>query len=155
MAHAALPRLAAALALVLASAGPAAAQGSNERFKRECADWISKKGYSSDYIEQRTGSKPAGDMAGDWMSNIATADVKPGDVVLLYVDSVGGRGKRAEVVEEVLRNADGSVAGYRTSSMNIGRMVEPQCHVTENFGKVSTRRVAADRVVGAWRAPAR
>lgn len=141
------------LALLAGVACAVQAQGSGEQFKRDCAAWIAKKGYSSDYIEQRTGARPSGDAARDWVPNIEPADAQPGDVVLLYVESAGGRGRRAEVVDEVLRGADGVVTGWRTSSMNIGRMVEPHCHVTENFGKVSTRRIAADRVVGAWRPP--
>jgi hypothetical protein len=46
---------------------------------------------------------------------------------------------------------DGSVRAFKTASMNIGELVEPKCHVTENFGKVRKRTAAIDRVIGAWR----
>ncbi len=146
----ALPSLPSLLALLLATA-PAVHAQDNARFMRDCAEWVAKKGYSVDYIDQRTGERPAGNLARDWRANLDPKDVQAGDVVFVHVDSVDGKGQRAEVVDEVLRLADGSISGFRTSSMNIGKMVEPQCHVTENFGKVSRRRVGFDRVQGAWR----
>lgn len=138
------------LACMLAAAPPVHAQD-NARFMRDCAEWVAKKGYSVDYIEQRTGQRPAGNMAQNWRANLEPQDVQAGDVVFVHVESADGKGQRAEVVDEVLRLADGSISGFRTSSMNIGKMVLPQCHVTENFGKVSRRRVAFDRVERAWR----
>jgi hypothetical protein len=140
------------LLLVFAAAGAAQAQGS-AKFMRECASWVAKKGYSVDYIEQRVGTRPAGTTAADWIANLDPKDVQPNDVVFLRVDSATAKSQRAEVVDEVLRNKDGSIRALRTSSMNSGAMVEPACHVTENFGQVTTHRVAFDRVVRAWRAP--
>lgn len=137
--------------LSAASVAPAAHAQDNARFMRQCADWVAKKGYSVDYIEQRTGERPSGNMAQNWRSNLDPKDAAPGDVVFVGVDTADGKGQRAEVVEEVTRNADGSIKSFRTSSMNIGKTVEAECHVTENFGKVTTRRVAFDRVVRAWR----
>jgi hypothetical protein len=126
----------------------ATAQGS-ARFMRECGQWVEKKGYSVDYLEQRTGVRPSGNMAGDMRSNLDTKDVQPGDVVFLATNDAGGQ--RAEVVDEVIRGADGNIEALKTSSMNIGKMVEPGCNITENFGKVVQRRVAFDRVQRAWR----
>lgn len=139
---------AALLALAFCVSG-ALAQG--VRFQRECADWIAKKGYSVDYIEQRTGERPAGNMAGDWRSNLEPKDAQPGDVVLIYIDDASARSQRAEVVDEVLRHADGSIRAFRTSSMNIGKLVDAACHVTDNFGKVTQRTVNFDRVARARR----
>ncbi len=136
---------------LMAAVAPAAHAQDNARFMRNCAEWVAKKGYSVDYIEQRTGERPSGNMAQDWRANLDPKDAMPGDVVFIGVDSIDGKGQRAEVVEAVGRNPDGSIKGFRTSSMNIGKTVEPQCHITENFGKVTVRRVAFERVIRAWR----
>jgi hypothetical protein len=137
--------------LLVCAAGGAHAQAS-QKFQRECAEWVAKKGYSVDYIEQRVGTRPSGNSASDWVANLDPKDVQPNDVVFMYIQSAGGKAQRAEVVDEVLRHPDGSIRALRTSSMNSGPMVEPVCHVTENFGKVTTHRVAFDRVIRAWRA---
>lgn len=120
----------------------------NSGFVNRCAEWIAKKGYSVDYIEQRTGQRPRGNMAADWRANLEPADVKPGDVVFL---SSGNTGQRAEVVDEVLRDATGAIAEVKTSSMNHGKMLEPSCQITENFGKVTQRVVKFTAVMRAWR----
>jgi hypothetical protein len=125
------------------------AQQGGARFMRDCGAWVEKKGYSVDYIEQRTGERPAGNMAQNWRSNLEPKDVQPGDVVFMYVGDTGGQ--RAEVVDEVVRGADGTIQSFRTSSMNVGKMVEPVCNITENFGKVVQRSVEFDRVIRAWR----
>src|SRR5687768_15019816 len=121
------------------------------KWRRDCAEWIDKKGYSVDYVEQRTGARPAGTMARDWRPNLEPKDAAPDDVVFLRVDSADGQGQRVEVVDEIVKAADGSIRAFKTSSMNIGKTVEPKCHITENFGKVRKRTVAFDRVIGAWR----
>jgi len=140
-------------ALVLLGSGAAVQAQNNTRWMSECAGWVAKKGYSVDYIEQRTGERPSGNMAQNWRSNLEPKEARAGDVVFLYVASADGNGQRAEIVEDVLRNEDGSIRGFRTSSMNLGKMVEPHCHITENFGKVSMRRVEFDRVLRAYRPP--
>lgn len=125
------------------------AQG-DPRFAARCNTWIEKKGYSTDYIEQRVGQRPSGNQVADWVSNLEPKDAKAGDVV--FISSGTERGQRAEVVEEVLTNADGSIRAFRTSSMNIGKMVEPRCNITENFGKVVERTIPFGHVLRAWRA---
>jgi hypothetical protein len=139
----------AALFALTVAAVPARAD--NAKWARDCAEWIDKKGYSVDYIEQRTGQRPTGTMARDWRPNLEPKDAGPDDVVFLRVESADHQGQRVEVVDEVVKSADGSVRAFRTSSMNIGKLVEPKCHITENFGKVRKRTVAFDRVIGAWR----
>jgi hypothetical protein len=145
-------RVACAGVLCLLALATAAAHADNAKWRRDCAEWIEKKGYSVDYIEQRTGQRPAGTLARDWRTNLEPRDAGPGDVVFLRVDSRDGQAQRVEVVDEVVKAADGSIRVFKTSSMNTGKMVEPRCHITENFGKVRQRTVAFDRVVGAWRA---
>lgn len=148
------PRIAGALAAALAvgaltmAAPPGHAQD-NTKFMRDCYQWVERKGYSVDYIEQRTGQRPAGNLASNWVSNLEPAEVQPGDVVFMYTGE--GRGQRAEVVDEVLRQPDGAIRAFRTSSMNMGRMVEPVCNITEGFGKVTRRTVDFARVIRAWR----
>jgi hypothetical protein len=65
--------------------------------------------------------------------------------------SSGNSGPRAEVVDELLRDAAGAIAELKTSSMNNGKMLEPSCQITENFGKVTQRVVKFAAVVRAWR----
>ncbi len=142
--------LLATLAAAMLVPAPATHAQDNARFMKRCGEWVAKKGYSVDYIEQRTGERPSGNMAQNWRSNLDPKDAAPGDVVFIGVDGGDGKGQRAEVVEEVSRDADGRIKSFRTSSMNIGKSVEAECHVTENFGKVTTRRVAFDRVIRAW-----
>lgn len=133
------------------AAGAALAQGGSAKWMGECAQWVAMKGYSVDYVEQRTGQRPSGNMAQNWRTNLDPKDAGPNDVVFLSTNTPDGKGQRVEVVDEVIRAGDGSIKAFRTSSMNIGKMVEPYCHVTENFGKVRRRTVAFDRVLGAWR----
>ena len=59
-------------------AAPAYTQSDN--FIKECRQWIDKKGYSTDYIEEKLGKRQAG-MASSWRGNVAVADVQAGDVV--------------------------------------------------------------------------
>jgi len=134
---------------VLASATAGAADGN--KWMRDCSEWVEKKGYSVDYVEQRTGVRPNANMARDWVPNLDPKDATRDDVVFLRIEAADARAQRVEVVDEVVRAADGSIRAFRTSSMNVGKMVEPKCHVTENFGKVRQRTVSFDRVTGAWR----
>lgn len=138
-------------ALLLTGCGSALAQSGSSGFVNRCAEWVAKKGYSVDCIEQRTGQRPRGNMAADWRANLEPKDIKPGDVVFIGSGDSQGQGQRAEVVEEVLRGADGAITQVKTSSMNIGKMVEPSCQITENFGKVTTRTVKFEAVLRAWR----
>jgi hypothetical protein len=136
--------------LLAATALPAVQAQPTPKFDRDCADWIAKKGYSSDYIEQRTGERQAG-RARQWRSNITLDELAPGDAVLQGVDSADGRGQRVAIVDSVLRHEDGSIRAVQVSEMNFGKLVDARCHVTENFGKVTSRTIAIDRLRSAWR----
>jgi hypothetical protein len=133
-------------------AGPLAGAADGNKWMRDCAGWVDKKGYSVDYIEQRLGVRPNANMARDWTYNLDPKDAQRDDVVFLRVEAADARAQRVEVVDEVIRAADGSVRAFKTSSMNTGKMVEPRCHITDNFGKVRRRTVSFEQVVGAWRA---
>ena len=121
------------------------------KWMRDCSEWVEKKGYSVDYVEQRTGVRPNANMARDWVPNLDPKDATRDDVVFLRVEAADGRAQRVEVVDEVIRADDGTIRAFKTSSMNIGKMVEPKCHITENFGKVRRRTVNFEQVIGAWR----
>jgi hypothetical protein len=137
-----------AVAALSGLSGPAWSQASSE-FVNRCAEWVAKKGYSIDYIEQRTKQRPRGNMAQDWRANLDPREVRAGDVV--FVSSGTGSGQRAEAVDEVLRDGAGAITELKVSSMNFGRMVEPSCQITENFGKVTQRTIRFDTVLRAWR----
>ena len=71
--------------------------------------------------------------------------------VFQRVEAADLNSERAQVVEQVLTNPDGSIRAFRVSEMNIGKMVEPSCHITENFGKVTMRNDPFERILRAWR----
>lgn len=150
------PRSCAALSILRGIAslalltGAAAFAQDTSSFNRKCASWIEKKGYSVDYIEQRTGIRQTG-MAATWRANLEPKDAQPGDIVFQRVEAADLNSERAQVVEQVLTNPDGSIRAFRVSEMNIGKMVEPSCHITENFGKVTMRNVPFERILRAWR----
>jgi hypothetical protein len=118
-------------------------------FIRDCQKWIERKGYSTDYIEQKTGKRQPG-LAGSWRGNIPVQNVQPGDVVLVRLRAPGAM--HAALVEEVRKNADGAVSGIRLSEWNGGQMTDQRCLVTENFGRLSPGRwIDLDAVAQVWR----
>jgi hypothetical protein len=118
-------------------------------FQRDCAAWIEKKGYSTDYVEQKVGARQPG-LASEWQGNLPVAEVAPGDVVLVKLRAPGAA--HAAVVEEVRRDAEGAVSDLRLSEWNWGRLTDPRCLVTENFGRLSPSRwIAPEAVAAVWR----
>ncbi len=135
-------------ALLCVAAAAAAAQEFN--FQRDCAPWIEKRGYSTDYIEQKVGKRQPGTADG-WRGNVAAKDVQPGDVVLTLIREKG-RSMRASYVEDVRRNADGSPGAVFVSEWNMGRYIDERCFVTDHFGMLSPPRpITIDAVVRVWR----
>jgi hypothetical protein len=136
--------------IVVALCGCAAhARAQSPAFLRDCAAWIAKKGYSTDYIESRVGRAQPG-MAASWRGNVPREAVQPGDVVLIPLSAPGAQ--HAAYVEEVRRAADGSVERMRVSEWNWGRMSEPRCLVTENFGRLAPQRwIDPAAVAHVWR----
>jgi hypothetical protein len=131
-----------------AVAVPAAAHAQSASFLRDCREWIDKKGYSTDYIEQKTGKRQPG-MASGWTGNVATGDVRAGDVALIRIR--GTDAQHAAYVEEVRKSTDGTTS-LRLSEWNWGPMTNQRCLVTENFGKLASGRwVALEAVAQVWR----
>lgn len=127
----------------------AAAHAQSESFKRDCQQWIDKKGYSTDYIEQKIGKRQPG-LAGAWRGNISVEDVQPGDVVLLRLERPGAQ--HAAFVEEVRRGPDGAVRALHLSEWNWGRATDERCLVSETFGRLAPRRwIDLAAVAQVWR----
>ena len=134
-------------AILIAAASFAHAQ--SPAFIRDCQPWIEKRGYSTDYIESKTG-KSQGGLAGKWRGNVARETVRPGDVILIALSAPGAQ--HAALVEEVRTGADGAVSAVRVSEWNWGRMVEPRCMITETFGRLAPPRwVKIDSIAHVWR----
>ena len=127
----------------------ASAQAQSPQFLRDCQPWIEKKGYSTDYIEQKTGKRQPG-LAGSWRGNVALQEVEPGDVVLISLKAPGAM--HAALVERIERNADKSVLRVQVSEWNWGRTTEARCLVTENFGRAGAPRlIEASAIAQVWR----
>ena len=139
--------VAVACAIILLGSDSVHAQSA--AFIRDCQTWIDQKGYSTDYIEQKTGKRQPG-LAGSWRGNISVQNVQPGDVVLLRLGVPGAM--HAALVEEVRKNAGGAVSGIRVSEWNWGRMTHHRCLVTENFGRLAPPRwIDLGAVAHVWR----
>jgi hypothetical protein len=127
----------------------AAVHAQSPAFLRDCRNWIDKKGYSTDYIEQKTGKRQPG-LASDWRGNLPVPDVAPGDVILIRLRVPGAM--HAALVDEVRTNADGTVNSVRVSEWNWGPLTDQRCLVTENFGRLSPIRwIPLDAIAYVWR----
>ena len=110
---------------------------------------MDKKGYSTDYIEQKTGKRQPG-LASEWRGNIPVHDVQPGDVVLIALQAAGAM--HAALADDIRRTVDGAVSEIRVSEWNWGKMTDQRCLITENFGKLSpTRWINLAAVAQVWR----
>jgi len=142
-------RAAAVVAVILLGwPGPGHAQSA--KFLADCRAWIEQKGYSTDYIEQKTGHRQPG-LAGAWRGNVALDRVEPGDVVLVRLRAPGAM--HAALVEEVRRQTPGgAVAAVRVSEWNWGKTTDQRCLITENFGRPTAARwIDADAIAHVWR----
>jgi hypothetical protein len=134
------------VAFLQAGLSQAAAAQDVHKFNARCHDWIAKRGFSVNYVEQRVGKRQPG-FGRTWIGNIDRNAVRPGDVAIF----VPWQGHTA-VVEQVERGADGRPARPRISDWNRpGRYVDEACIVTENFGKLNTWRVDAAQATRFWR----
>ena len=126
-----------------------AAHAQSANFLKDCQQWIEKKGYSSDYIEQKLGKRQRG-LPGSWRGNVAVRDVQAGDVALIALPAAGAQ--HAAYVEEVRRNAERAVTGIRISEWNWGPTTNTRCLITENFGKPAPERwIESSSVAAVWR----
>ena len=129
---------------------PLAVQAQSAAFIRECQQWIDKKGYSTDYIEQKLGKRQPG-MASAWRGNVPVEEVRPGDVALVGIRTRPDS-QHVALVEEVHRGRDGLVTAVRVSEWNWGRYVDQGCLVTETFGRLAPeRKIHLDAIRQVWR----
>ena len=118
-------------------------------FSRDCQSWIDRKGYSTEYIEQKTGKRQPG-LAGSWRGNVPVKEVQPGDVALQRLHAPGAM--HAALVEEVRRDGAGAIAAVRVSEWNWGKVTDARCLITENFGQLSPSRwIALNDIALVWR----
>ncbi len=119
-------------------------------FQRDCADWIARKGYSADYIEQKIGKRQPG-VPRYWRGNVDAKDVQPGDVVITFIQRKG-QNQRLAYVEEVRRNADGSAGAVFVSEWNQGKYTDERCFVTDHFGRLAeSKPIPVDTIDKVWR----
>ena len=138
-------RAMALLPLCLALCGGASAQS----FAEKCKSWIEKKGYSTDYIEAKTGKRQPG-LAPQWKGNIDAADVQVGDVVFGYVAN-STTAQRVALVDEV-ELKDGKPIAVIYSEWNQGsRYNERDCFVTDKFGLPTSGRLPVPAILRVWR----
>lgn len=117
-----------------AASGPLHAQDGFV-FNRDCAKWLEQKGYSTDYIQQKVGTRQRG-FAQNWQGNVEPKDVQPGDVVIAFIRQKG-QNMRVAYVEEVRRNADGTSGAVFVTEWNQGKYTDERCFVTDHFGRLS------------------
>ena len=144
------PRAAATAVLMVALVSPALAQSD---FATRCKQWIDKKGYSTDYIEHKTGKRQPG-LGPRWKGNVALADVQVGDVVISSIaGGFGGGGERVGYVEEVDKGSDGTPSAVFITEWNAGRrFLDRECNVSDQFGQTSTKtRIPMATVLRVWR----
>jgi len=86
----------------------------------------------------------------EWRGNVSVQDVQPGDVMLIRLRAPGAM--HAALVDEIRRNADGTISGIRISEWNWGPMTDQRCLVTEHFGRLSPpRSITLDTIALLWR----
>ena len=141
---------AAILALTL-HAVPSWAQAAREPFAVRCKQWIDKKGYSLDYIEQKTGKRQEGQPPG-WKGNVKPEAVQVGDVVIAQV-SGDAAAQRVAYVEEVAAGSDGLAYAVFVTEWNQGKQyLDKDCLVTNLFGQTGSKlRVPLNTVQRVWR----
>jgi hypothetical protein len=140
-----------AVCAVVVALASSASLAADFNFERDCAQWIDQKGFSTDYIKLKTGKRQRG-MADGWRGNVASRDVRAGDVAMTYIKEKGRR-MRASYVEEVVRiDANGSAGAVIVTEWNEGKYIDEPCFVTDHFGRDSGRRtIAVETIVRVWR----
>lgn len=133
------------LPLCLALCGGASAQS----FAEKCKSWIEKKGYSTDYIEAKTGKRQPG-LAPQWKGNVEPTEVQVGDVVFGYVEN-STTAQRVALVDEVVLQ-DGKPVAVIYSEWNQGkRYTDRDCFVTDSFGLPTSGRLPVPAILRVWR----
>lgn len=138
-------RLFAVFPLCLALCAGAGAQ----TFAEKCKSWIEKKGYSTDYIETKTGKRQPG-LAPQWRGNVEPEAVQVGDVVFGYV-SGDNKAQRVALVDEV-EQKDGKPVAVIYSEWNQGsRYTDRDCFITDKFGLPTSGRLPVPAILRVWR----
>ena len=138
------------LALLLALTSTLSCDAFAQSFAEKCKSWIDKKGYSTDYIETKTGKRQPG-LAPQWKGNVEPADVQVGDVLFTYVPN-STTAQRVAMVDEVIREADGKASAVIYSEWNQGkRFVDRDCLVTDSFGLPTSGRLPVPAILRVWR----
>ena len=129
------------------------ANASAQTFAEKCKSWIDKNGYSSDYIESKTGKRQPG-LAPQWKSNVDPADVQVGDVLFTQVPN-STTAQRVAMVDEV-ETKDGKAIAVIYSEWNQGdRFTDRDCLVTDKFGLPTSGRLPVAAILRVWRPSAR
>lgn len=132
--------------MLVVVSSPVRAQNDSDRSSR-CASWIAKKGYSRDYVEQRTGSRPP--PRNKWRDNIRPEELQVGDVVVVTIWP-----GHVALIEEITRDKEGKPERMRVTSFNYGRdhgWIDRDCEVTVKFGIEMSHWVSLAETVGYWR----
>jgi len=135
---------------------PASAQAPRVNFaewSERCKQWIERKGYPVDYVEQRLGVRQPG-MAGSWKGNVKPEDARAGDVAIVSLPREGGRPEvGAAIIESVEPPAGGSGAFLNISAMGLmgTAWTDPGCFVADTFGRVVGGRIPLSSVARVWR----
>jgi hypothetical protein len=120
-----------------------------QSFAEKCKSWIDKKGYSTDYIEAKTGKRQPR-LAPQWKGNVEPTDVQIGDVVFGYVEN-STTAQRVALVDEV-ELSDGKPIAVIYSEWNQGkRYLDRDCFVTDKFGLPSSGRLPVPAILRVWR----
>lgn len=122
-------------------------------WRERCKQWIERKGYPVDHIEQKTGKRQPG-MAVSWKGNVPPERVQVGDVVIRTTTLESGRTIQvAGYVEAVEPASAGSETFVTLSAMGVGgkRAVDADCYVTDTFGQLIQMRTPISAVVRVWR----
>lgn len=137
--------------LTMLSATPGWGQAQREPFAVRCQQWIEKKGYSLDYIEQRTGKRQPGQPP-SWKGNVQPDAVQVGDVVIASVQG-DAAAQRVAYVEEVAAGSDGLAYAVFVTEWNQGKQyLDKDCLVTNLFGQTGSKlRVPLNTVLRVWR----
>ena len=121
---------------------------------QSCEEFFKRKGYCTDYVEQRTGKRQRGN-AGTWKGNIPKDQMRAGDVAIFSSRRVPPVGHVA-VIERVIYKANTAIPiQVEISEYNWGRMrPEPKeraCSVTFKFGEKNVRTISVSAFDHVWR----
>jgi len=137
------------LVLVSAFATTLSCGVSAQSFAEKCKSWIDKKGYSTDYIERKTGKRQPG-LAPQWKGNVEPDEVQVGDVVFGYVAN-STTAQRVALVDEVELKDGRPIAVIYSEWNQGGRYTDRDCFITDKFGLPTSGRLPVPAILRVWR----